>query len=383
MNSASFSLVNKVSSLALFPYLAIVIFTIPYFIHQKIFILRQIRNIPPSTVLAINLRMMKKNLQIKSMIHNWIIIISSFEAIVCLLNTINYTINAFGSSHSNNYVAFVVFTYSNNGSCTLHGNTTLAMFSDISEYLVILLPIPLNLSLIVIRRVYLNAPYKSWVIGYSVYFLFRLVYLVLSAYCLITSYTENILELPFLLFDTYVYVNASKKLYLLLKGMSEEAKWHSTQREYRNRRRTTQTFAITRAAIFLTFILCVLILTLNSMSEVYALIQDSDCLLQYAFPNTPLHFSLPSSSTHILSRMVRYIEMIRMVCNVMVGGIAFLSNLAILTWIIAKLIVRRKVYIHVNDWITRPLMERYRADVERNYYRRPPFIQAFRSQLIY
>ena len=62
----------------------------------------------------------------------------------------------------------------------------------------------------------------------------------------------------------------------------------------------------------------------------------------------------------------------------------FLANLAILISIIVKLLIRRKVYIHVNDWITRPLMEKYRADVEqRHYERRPPFIQAFRSQLIY
>ena len=72
-----------------------------------------------------------------------------------------------------------------------------------------------------------------------------------------------------------------------------------------------------------------------------------------------------------------------MCCGGIFGIIAFLSNITVLTWLIANQLRRRKAYVHVNDWITRPLMEKYRADVERHYQRRPPFIQAFRSQLIY
>ena len=79
------------------------------------------------------------------------------------------------------------------------------------SYLPFLVPILLNLFLIVLRRVYLNAPYKRWIIRYSLYFIIRLLYLIAISYFVVTSYFESILELPFLLLDFCTYVNASKK----------------------------------------------------------------------------------------------------------------------------------------------------------------------------
>ena len=97
----------------------------------------------------------------------------------------------------------------------------------------------------------------------------------------------------------------------------------------------------------------------------------------------PINFTISENITQTSHIICFGCSIIIGICNGIIGVMAFLFNLAILTSIIVKLLRRRKKYIHVNEWITRPLMERYRADVERHKERRPPFIQAFRSQIIY
>ena len=58
----------------------------------------------------------------------------------------------------------------------------------------------------------------------------------------------------------------------------------------------------------------------------------------------------------------------------------FFIYLFIFVKIVTKLFIRKKKFNHVNDWLTRPLMERYRSNLERRRtQQRPPFIQAFRS----
>ena len=113
--------------------------------------------------------------------------------------------------------------------------------------------------------------------------------------------------------------------------------------------------------------------------------QNSNCLIQYVFPNTLINFTLSTEFNYVLSRISYYSYFIVHLCEGTYGALAFVANIGIFIWIIAKLIIRRNAYTHVNDMITRPLMERYRKNIGlgRNYNMRPPFIQAFRSQLIY
>ena len=224
--------INKIISFALIPYLTITVLTIPYFVHKKIQISQRIKNIPATTIFSTDLSKVKKNLKIQSLIYNFIIIISSFEALVCLLLTASNICTYFDYCQANHLKVKVVNT-STNKSCNLYSESRNFIFAMTSGSSVFLLPILINLFLIVLRRVYLSVPYRRWIIGYSGYFLFRLVYLILSAYFIVTQFIYSALELPFLVFDFYVSLKVSKKFYLLLKGMSEEAKWHSTPQEYK------------------------------------------------------------------------------------------------------------------------------------------------------
>ena len=136
-----------------------------------------------------------------------------------------------------------------NQSCTLDKNTNFGAYIYITQNIAFLFPIVINLFVNVLRRVYLNVPYRRWVIGYSGYYLFRLVFLICSAHFIFTNYLLSTLELPFFFFDIHVYVKASKKISLLLKGMSEGAKWHATSREYENTQRAAKLFVITRMLV--------------------------------------------------------------------------------------------------------------------------------------
>ena len=377
--------VEQVTSCLLIPYLVIVIFTIPYFAYQKYLIGQQLRNVPASTVLAINLTKVKKNLEIKSLTHSFIITIYCFEAFVCLSSSVSSISQAFGISYSEHDLAVAVNINANH-SCYLHRKTIVGLFLDIGGSLALFLPIPLNLFIIVLRRAYLNVPYKKWVKGFAIYFLFRLLYDIISSYCLITFYIKHIMELPFILFDVYVFGNSSRKFYLLLKGLREEAKWHSTPQKYRERRRTTRFFAVTQTLYLLASIIGVTIVLMNSLNDIDTIILKSDCLQHYIFPATPIYYSVPSSLTHFIYHVSYYCQTIRMFCSGILGTIAFLSNLAILSWVVVDLLRRRRKFKHVNTWLTRPLMERYLNEMERgnrHNNRRPPFIQAFRSNTVY
>ena len=373
--------IYRVALFSFVPYLVMTIFTIPYFVHQKIQILQRIKNIPATTIFATDLSKVKKNLKIQSLIYNFIVIISSFEALCCLLLTVGNICTSFDYRLDDPVIVRVVNTNTNK-SCTFQYQPETFMFIQASESLVFLLPILVNLFLIVLRRAYLSVPYRRWIVGYSGYFLFRLVYIILSAYFIVTQFFYFALELPFLVFDLYVSLKVSKKFYLLLKGMSEEAKWHSTPQEYKQKQRITKTFAIFQSIPLFAFILGLLLVAAKSIQDLTG-ITNEYCLVQYLFPNDPISFTIPENIIHISDIISHGCSIIIRICNVILGVIAFLLNLPILTSILVKLLRRRKKYIHVNEWITRPLMERYRADVERHIERRPPFIQAFRSHIIY
>ena len=386
MDQTNHEYVYRIASFALIPYLIMTLFTIPYFIHQKILISRRIKNIPASTIFATDLSKVKKNLQIQSLAHSFFLIISSFEATMCFMSCIVSIYHAFRSNtwESISNTSITIVNININKSCILYGETTFfGIFIDINGSLGYLIPILLNLFMIVLRRAYLNAQYKRWIIGYSGYFLLRFSYLVLSNYFIITQYVMHIMELPFFTLDVYVFVYVSKKFYLLLKGLSEEAKWHFTRQEYIQKQKWTKIFAILRRFLLFAASFFMIMVLLNSTNEIATVIRHSDCLIQYLFPNTAITFTVSKNLIDISNKISLGCNFVRNICTGIVGVSLSLANLAILTSIIVKLIRRRKKYIHVNDWITRPLMEKYRADVQRQHQRRPPFIQAFRSQLMY
>ena len=354
MGTDSYDRISQITSFAFIPYLIIVIFTIPYFIHQKLLILRKIRNVPRSTIFQTDLSKVKKNLQIQSMVYNFILIIYSFEAIICLTCSVSNIYYGFWSP-SSIYFVKVTNIYTNK-TCHLWTNKIKGMYLDYSGYQVVLLPIIPNLFMIVLRRAYLNAPYKRWIKGYSLYFMFRLVSLILSTYFIITCYIEMSIQLPFLAFDFYTYAISSRKFYLLLRSMHEEAKSHSTLIDYKKKRMATKVFALTQIPIFFTVTILMIMVIMKSLFNITTLIQYGNCILQYMLPNTPINFTIHRNLHHVLQIVEFYTQTIQMSGNVIVGVMILIANLGILVWIILKLNSRRKAFKNINE-LTRPLIQ--------------------------
>ena len=315
-------------SLSSIPYLMIALFTGPYFAQQIFNILSKIDTVPA------HLSVKRKNEQIKMMIYSFILIIYSFGIALCLSNSVVFITLG---SNSYNMIVINTSTTSVNSSCTVEVNTNFGAYIDISDNLVILLPILVNLFLTLLRMAYLDQRYKNCIIRYSSYFLFRLISIILLAYFFITNYLVSIIELPFMLFDFYIYVKVNNTLYLQLKKIREKVKWDYSNQEKENQIKINlliSFFNIIRTFLFSTFILYIMMAIINCISEVITIMHDSDCLIHYVFPNTPISFIIESSLAYILSRISYYNQMLKFICTIMVGVIQFMANLAVLKWII-------------------------------------------------
>ena len=376
--------INQVFSFGFIPYILIALFTISYFIYEKYWIIVQIRNIPAHTIFSIDLSKVKKNLQIKSLTYNFILIISSIECAMFITSGI-VTLYLADLGHSRYYN--IVITTNGNTSCLLPHYTYLGFaikFVNILEINIITL---ITLFFIVLRMAFINLPYTGWIEKFSAYILLRSVFLLLLACFLVTSYFIGILLFLFAMVDSYLYIKSCWRFYILLKGRRDEARWHSTRRDYIEKRIIFQKFVITQSGVFIIFIVALISIMLSFLVDVIRIIQKSQCLFQYIFHSTtPVSIQIPIIIQHSASMLENYCEVVCSICCVVLLIMLILSHLSILISIINKLIQTRNKYIHVNDWITRPLMERYRSTLstpEPYFQRRPPFIQAFRSNLVY
>ena len=378
--SSVYILMNQILSFGVIPYLLIAAFTISYFVYEKYLILVQIRNVSPYTIFSIDLTKVKKNLQIKSMIYNFILIISSIE---CVTFAVWGIISVYTSyqQHSDSYYNVVVLV-SANSSCILQ-HTTLAHFiMNIATILALNVGTLVALFFAVLRRAFINYPYRRLIKYFFLYILLKSIFLIPLSYFLVTSYFVRIAFVPFLITDSYLYITSCRSFYILLKGRRDEAWWHSTRREYREKRKIAKHFLIAQYGASIVIFSIFIVFTCNILIDIIRMILESECLLHYAFgPGTPVYFQVPTTFQNSANMVMYYCRIVRGVFNAVMQLMFVLSHLLMLITIISKIIQRRKKFKHVNDWLTRPLMEKYRDTFnQRNsHFEGPPFIQAFRS----
>ena len=73
-----FDIIDKVTPFVVIPYMAAALFIILYFAYLQYIVRKKIRNMP-SAIYNVDVNNLKKNLQIKSMVYNFILIISIIE----------------------------------------------------------------------------------------------------------------------------------------------------------------------------------------------------------------------------------------------------------------------------------------------------------------
>ena len=369
-----YHLLYQIFPIALIAYLTVILPVLSYFLYQKYQVRIRIKNVPYSTIFDLDLDKVKKNLKIESMVYNFIIGLIILEILAEVFLTVSPSILyriRFPLLHP-----APIFEMETHTSHSWKEYSIMMILSFSSEIPLSVIPSAICLFLIVLRRAFINLPYGNYVKGYGVYILVRvIVMLVLSGY-FETQCILYMLFLPFFLFDMYVYISSSCAFYVLLKGRRDEAFYHSTRKDYLDKKVVANQFYHTQ-----TFTHCVLFLMLlHYITNFYFGLTN---LLRY----TP--FSIESlrdlfSQNNIFWHIGESIFPDLNIVTVLILNVySFLTYLIILVCIVVKLYIQRKKINHVNDWLTRPLMENYRASLEERTQQRPPFIQAIRSHLIY
>ena len=73
-----FNIINNWSPFVIIPYMVLALFVISYFAYLKYLLRKEIKNIP-AAIYDVDANTLKKNLQIKSLVYNFILIISIIE----------------------------------------------------------------------------------------------------------------------------------------------------------------------------------------------------------------------------------------------------------------------------------------------------------------
>ena len=386
-----YTFLTKIRPFIIVPVLSIMLFVIAYFIHQKCRLIVQIQNVPLSTIFQVNLNKVKKNLQIQSVIYNFILVIAFWELSVNLLWGVGQI-----------YQYDILYIAKNSAPKTMHLTNScyttdtilIGLFRDepfvywISSFVEILLnqfPPLLCLFLIVLRRLFLDLPYKRWIIRYSIFIFCRFSGLILLSCFIQTFYLAHLLYLPFLFVDFYIYITCCRSFYLLLKGRRDEARWHSTKLDYLNRSKVLNQFFYMQLFTIAAFILLIVDCLIDFSRVPIRVFITNPCLLDYISLGYFPSFSVSDSSKEISEVLItKYLYIIQLICVGIVEVMMLLSYIVVCVGIVVKLIIRKRKFDHINDWITHPLMERYRASLETmQIQRRPPFIQDIRTSVKY
>ena len=367
----TFKLIVDIYPVLLIPYLTVTLPVLSYFLYKKYQVRIQIKNVPYSTIFDLDLDKVKKNLKIESMVYTFIIVLIIFE----ILSNAFSLVNQFLAIDLR--VIFLSIIPEMQYQISYRKNNSIMMIlSFTSEIPLSVIPSVICLFLIVLRRAFINLPYGNYVKGYGVYILVRVIIMLVLSNYLETQHILYMLLLPFFLIDIRTYISSSRAFYVLLKGRRDEAFYHSSRKDYLEKKVVANQFYHTQ-----TFTHCALfLLLLHYISNFYFGL--TNLLLSGVFSSESFRdfFFQNYRFWNIAQCMLFHLNIVAInFLNVY----SFLTYLVVLVSSFAKLFIRRKKINHVNDWLTRPLMESYRASLEERTQQRRPFIQAIRCHLIY
>ena len=314
------------------------------------------------TVLNIDLSKVKLNLKIETVIYNFLLVLAVLE----FSTNVSWAVSRTDSFPRHEYNISKLIQSIEVGSkhwiqdlvVIRFKRHTLLYLNLIQQS--ILLPI-ICLFLIVLRRMYLNLPYRNWIIGYSVSILARTMFFLGLMLHHNLHHLLEMLVFPIGLVDFVVYVVCCKKFYLLLKGRREEARWHLTQEEYHKRSRIAKQFLYSQTYTFLIYLILLttfLISLVQTLTRFVLDISDS----QSKVSSNPI--SIPTYCRKVLTGIYILVLLIQIFTVILLEVILALSYVMACIGIVWKLCRKRMKFNHVNDWVTKPLMERYRATLE-------------------
>ena len=355
-----FNIIDKLTPFVIIPYMVVALFIILYFAYLKYLIRKEIQNMP-SAIHKIDVNNLKKNLQIRSMVYNFILIISIIEFVTNIVIETNLIMRP---SFEPIYGAWINLS---NSCCVGDMNLVILTFRSTFLYsrvryvafvLLSVVPILMALFYIILRRMYLKVSYHEHIRKYVIYIVSQFVAKSVLVCFVQTFYFGILLFLPFLLIDSVIYISVSQKFYALLKGMRNSASLHSTKYEYFEKRRVVKRFFYAQLLTLIVFS-SLLIVTVIQFIRVSVKVLTT-CFISYI----TLDF-IPTMT--FSDRIQDLIEQISFTGLLMELGLVFIVELiltivylAMTVDIIVKLVRKRRRYNNTNFLLSRPLMEKYR-----------------------
>ena len=378
-------LITQIIPFSIIPYFALMLSVVIYIIYKKYQVIVKIRNVPFSTIFQIDLNKVKANLEIKLLIYNFLLVLASIEMVSNLLWAFSQIYEYWISTKLS---SIIVMRLSNSCNITDPNFTflftspvALKLFSNSSVILISIIPTMLCLFLIVLRRVFLNLPYRHWIQGYTLFILFRIIALTSLSHFKQTYYLRSVFYVPFGILDLCIYLRTCRSFYLLLKGRKIEALWHSSRRDYIEKSQVLNRYLL--AQIIMIPCMCLLLIQslFGLITNFLKVITYNPCVISFISYGLSPTFILPSSVKIYLQTIIPILFIIDKVMSGLVELLLILGYLFACGRILMQLLRRRKIYNNANRLIVEPLMKKYREDLE-NYQRvreRPPFIQACRN----
>ena len=345
------------------PYILVALFVISYIACLKYLIRKEIQKLP-TAIYGIDVNNLKKNLQIKSMVYNFIFIISIIEFVsnivletdLLIIPTIvpeDYWINLTNSCRMEDRDLKVI------------GIRSTFFFSrtrNIAEVTFSELFILMGLFYIILRRMYLNVPYHRHIRKYIIYIVIQFVVKCVFVSFIQTFYFGLLLYLPFSLIDFVIYICASQKFYNLLKGMRNAASLHSSNSEFLQKKQTVRRFFYARLAMIVV-ILLFLIIALAVFIEATIQILTS-CFLSYITSDYIPSIALSDQAKEFIEDICHSCILTQVFFLFIVELIIIVIYLSLCVDIILITVRKRRRYNNSN-FLTRPLMENYRRSLLR------------------
>ena len=238
--------------------------------------------------------------------------IFQIENILCTLNNLkteNKTENCVILTGSNNYKFYRI---------TPTFNRIRGITSDLIDIVSSTVLSVSCLFLIVLRRAYLNLPYKHWIKGYTLWIIVKIILQIIILFLHPISYSIiSFLIYSFGNIEFVVYISCCRSFYRLLKGRTFEAKWHSTRSDYIAKRRISTQFYYAQIYTIFLFSIIGLVYLLCIIEEFFIILyQDTDYFNQISIRlfHKDILTSKVQSSIHYI---IHYISVIIAISSIL------------------------------------------------------------------
>ena len=271
-----------ISPILAFIYMLTILFVLSYFMCLKYWICRDIKEASLTSNYLVNKENVIKNLKIKSMVYNSVLCLFTGEVIevICLgvAGFGRYDLNIV-SEKSVNISNYCVIQDPNLIGLIDKSTFFVNRLLSIGDIIASMFPIIMALSFVILRRMYINCPYKKHIRKYIIYIILQFIVKTCLSSFVQTWFLAQLLYFPLCVFDVTTYMSTSHKFYLLLKGLMNESKINPYRKEFVKRTHTVKRFFYVQSFLMIIFTTILTITFLRNISASLDMIAYNPCFL--------------------------------------------------------------------------------------------------------